>query len=56
MRIVVAGGTGFIGSEVVKRLLERGGDEIVVTTRDPGAAGPVGRAAWRRSRPLPATR
>jgi uncharacterized protein YbjT (DUF2867 family) len=36
MRIVVAGGTGFIGREVVKRLLERGGDEIVVTTRDPG--------------------
>jgi NADH dehydrogenase len=36
MRIVVAGGTGFIGSEVVKLLLELGGDEIVVTTRDPG--------------------
>ena len=36
MRIVVAGGTGFIGSEVVKLLLERGGDEIAVTTRDPG--------------------
>jgi NADH dehydrogenase len=35
MRIVVAGGTGFIGREVVKRLLERGGDEIVVTSRDP---------------------
>ena len=45
MRIVVAGGTGFIGSEVVKRLLERGGDEVVVTTRDPSASrswpGPV---------------
>ena len=36
MRIVVAGGTGFIGSEVVKLLLESGGDEVVVTTRDPG--------------------
>jgi NADH dehydrogenase len=36
MRIVVAGGTGFIGTEVVKLLLERGGDEVVVTTRDPG--------------------
>jgi NADH dehydrogenase len=36
MRIVVAGGTGFIGREVVDRLLETPGDEIVVTTRDPG--------------------
>lgn len=45
MRIVVAGGTGFIGQEVVKRLLERGGDEVVVTTRDPSQSrswpGPV---------------
>ena len=42
MRIVVAGGTGFIGGEVVKLLLERGGDELVVTTRDPGRADPWG--------------
>jgi uncharacterized protein YbjT (DUF2867 family) len=35
MRIVVTGGTGFIGSRVVKQLLG-GGDDILVTTRDPG--------------------
>src|SRR5882762_7495922 len=35
MRVVVAGGTGFIGREVVERLLETGDDEVVVTTRHP---------------------
>jgi uncharacterized protein YbjT (DUF2867 family) len=40
MRIVVAGGTGFIGREVVKRLLGRGGDDVVVTTRDPAGDDP----------------
>jgi len=35
MRIVVTGGTGFIGREVVERLLESGDDELVVTTRHP---------------------
>src|SRR6185436_15244189 len=36
MRIVVAGGTGFIGREVVGELLGSG-HEIVVTSRDPEA-------------------
>jgi uncharacterized protein YbjT (DUF2867 family) len=35
MRIVVTGGTGFIGSAVVGQLLESGQDRIAVTTRDP---------------------
>jgi uncharacterized protein YbjT (DUF2867 family) len=42
MRIVVSGGTGFIGREVVKRLLETPGDEVWVTTRDPGGDDPFG--------------
>jgi NADH dehydrogenase len=42
MRIVVTGGTGFIGREIVDRLLEAGGDELVVTSRDPGRSDPWG--------------
>ncbi len=37
MRIVVAGGTGFIGREIVERLLETGEHHVVVTGRDPEA-------------------
>lgn len=38
MRIVVTGGTGFIGREVVSRLLETGSDQVVITTRTPEKA------------------
>jgi NADH dehydrogenase len=40
MRIVVAGGTGFIGRPVVDRLLEDGKDTVVVTSRDPDRHDP----------------
>lgn len=42
MRIVVTGGTGFIGREVVKRLLDTPGDEVAVVTRDPETAHDFG--------------
>ncbi len=35
MRILVAGGSGFIGKRVVDELLAKGGHEIAVMTRDP---------------------
>jgi uncharacterized protein YbjT (DUF2867 family) len=35
MKIVVTGGTGFIGREIVRRLLHDGHQDVVVTTRDP---------------------
>ncbi|HUG54174.1 MAG TPA: NAD(P)H-binding protein [Vicinamibacteria bacterium] len=40
MRVVVSGGTGFIGREIVARLLEEGGCEVAVTTRYPERADP----------------
>jgi uncharacterized protein YbjT (DUF2867 family) len=43
MRIVVTGGTGFIGREVVARLLETGSDQVAITTRSPEQARFAGR-------------
>jgi uncharacterized protein YbjT (DUF2867 family) len=35
MKIVVTGGTGFVGREIVRRLLHDGQNDVVVTTRNP---------------------
>jgi uncharacterized protein YbjT (DUF2867 family) len=42
MRIVVTGGTGFIGRNVVDGLLLDGGHQVAVTTRNPSRRGPWG--------------
>lgn len=44
-RIVVSGGTGYIGSALVKRLLARG-DEVTVLTRGESRAGTPRREHW----------
>ncbi len=40
MDVLIAGGTGFIGSRIVDELLKKGGHRIVVMTRDPARARP----------------
>ncbi|MDP3543633.1 MAG: TIGR01777 family oxidoreductase [Elusimicrobiota bacterium] len=37
MKVILAGGTGFIGSALIEALLERG-DKVVLLTRDPASA------------------
>jgi NADH dehydrogenase len=40
VNVLIAGGTGFIGSRVVDELLAKGGHRILVLTRDPARARP----------------
>jgi uncharacterized protein YbjT (DUF2867 family) len=40
LNVLVAGGTGFIGSRVVDELLAKGGHRVLVMTRDPARARP----------------
>lgn len=40
MNVLIAGGTGFIGSRIVDELLQRGGHKLVVMTRDPARTRP----------------
>jgi uncharacterized protein YbjT (DUF2867 family) len=40
VRVLVAGGTGFIGSRIVDELLAKGTHQVVVMTRDPNRARP----------------
>ncbi|MCC7372344.1 MAG: NAD(P)H-binding protein [Chloroflexi bacterium] len=40
MNVLIAGGTGFIGSRIVDELLKAGGHTLLVMTRDPGRARP----------------
>lgn len=45
MKIVVAGGTGFIGEPLVRRLLARG-DDVAVLSRNPGKVAAGRGVAW----------
>jgi uncharacterized protein YbjT (DUF2867 family) len=40
MDVLIAGGTGFIGSRIVDELLAKGGHRVLVMTRDPARARP----------------
>src|ERR1041384_5922743 len=44
-RIIVSGGTGYIGTRLVERLVARG-DEVTVLTRGADRAGNPRRATW----------
>jgi uncharacterized protein (TIGR01777 family) len=46
MRVVIAGGSGFVGNSLVRQLLDRG-DEVIVLTRDPSRVRAGRGVAWR---------
>ena len=48
MIVLVAGGTGFIGSRIVDELLKHGGHEVRVMTRDPATARPKAGVSYVR--------
>ena len=52
MRIVVAGGSGFIGEQLVRALVQKGND-VAVLTRDPSRIRAGRAVAWYHAQPLP---